>query len=101
MKLEERVRSVHDRPSKEAVADKLAQSHLDLDRGLQQVIRLLAAEEEEAREGEPIKLLEINKDTVRAGIVPVYFGTHPSSGIFYPSVVVEIAPEEYNQETLE
>jgi hypothetical protein len=44
------------------------------------------------RPNEPIKLLEVNRATVSAGLMPVYFG--PSGS--YPSVVIiEITEEEY------
>ena len=42
-----------------------------------------------------IKLLEVNEQTVTAGIVPVGFPPHPASGLHYPSVVIEVTPLEY------
>jgi len=90
-----------ERPSKDAVAAELAQAHFDVDPGVKQIIRLLAPEEREADEREPIKLLEVNRDTPPVGITPVYFGTHAASGMVYPSIIVEIAPEEYTQTTLQ
>ena len=32
-----------------------------------------------------------------SGIVPVYFGPHEPSGIFFPCVIVEVRPEEFEQ----
>jgi hypothetical protein len=46
---------------------------------------------------EPIKLLEVNPNTTVSGIVPVGLSTHPSYGIDYPSIVVEIHPSEFAQ----
>jgi hypothetical protein len=89
------------KPSKEAVAEELARAHYDVDRDLEVVIRLLAPDEGEADDSEPIKLLEVNQATVPAGIQPVYFGSHPASGMVYPSVVVEITPDEFNETTLD
>lgn len=88
------------RPSKDEVADELAQAHYEVDAGIERIVRLLADEEREASASEPIKLLEVNKLTVPAGVQPVYFGSHPASGAVYPSVVVEITPDEFNAETL-
>lgn len=89
------------KPSKDKVADELAQSHYDVDSGVELIVRLLAEDTAENQDTEPIKLLEINQLTVPAGVQPVYFGTHAASGMVYPSVVVEITPDEYNANTLE
>jgi hypothetical protein len=84
--------------TKDEVAEHLAQAHYDIDAGVQEIIRLLAPDDQEAQEAEPIKLLEVNTDTAPSApdkVRPVYFGTHPASGMVYPSVVVEITPEEF------
>ena len=80
--------------TKEAAAE-LAEAHYAMDEGLQAVYRLVADQEDDARE--PIKLLEVNRDTRPAGIVPIYFGTLPQRRIQYPYAVVEVTPEEYQQ----
>ena len=46
---------------------------------------------------EPIKLLEVNQDTIASGIVPLHFGPVPERGINYPSTIIEVTPEEYEQ----
>ena len=51
----------------------------------------------ESNPKEPIKLLEVNVNTVPVGIDPIYFGAHSGSGIYYPSVIVEITPDEFKQ----
>ena len=49
--------------------------------------------------GEPIKLLEVNCDTSMSGVLPIFFGAHAASVVFYPSVIVEVRSEEYLQIT--
>ncbi|MEX2142910.1 MAG: hypothetical protein WD894_26875 [Pirellulales bacterium] len=81
---------------KDVVARRLATAHRAVDPGISSIYRL----EVPGREGdpdEPIKLLEINPHTTVSGVVPVGLSTHPSSGIHYPSIVVEIHPSEFTQ----
>ncbi len=81
-------------PSKEAVAAKLARLHYRVERGMVNIFRLLSPTRE-TDPREPIKLLEVNKNTITAGVMPLWFGTHSRSGIHYPSVLIEITPQEY------
>lgn len=46
---------------------------------------------------EPIKLLEVNANTIPSGIMPLRFDAVPASGIPFPSVIIEVTPEEYEQ----
>lgn len=84
-------------PSKESVAEALAEAHFAVEPGLLRVIRLLAADQQESDPKEPIKLLEINRNTTADGILPVYFGPHEASGIVFPSVIVEVTPKEFDR----
>lgn len=81
--------------SKDGVARRLADAHYSVEPGIVHIVRVLAAPEREADAREPIKLLEVNRDTTADGIRPVYFGPHAASGIFFPSVVIEVTPEEF------
>jgi hypothetical protein len=36
----------------------------------------------------------VNSNTVPSGVLPLHFGPAPASGIPYPSVIVEVSPEE-------
>ena len=83
--------------SKEAVAQRLAEAHYAIEPGIELIIQLVASSEREADPKEPIKLLEVNQYTTMDGIHPVFFGPHTGSGVFYPSVIVEVTPEEYEQ----
>lgn len=82
--------------SKADVAKKLAEAHYRIDPSITRIIRLIAP----GREGEPaepVKLLEVNEETITGGIMPIRFGPHPPSGIDFPSIIVEVRPEEFAQ----
>jgi hypothetical protein len=80
--------------SREGVARTLAESHFRVDPAIRRVIRLLSPLNEDSP-SEPIKLLEVNEESSMSGVVPVFFGAHAASGIFFPSVIVEVRPEEF------
>jgi phage FluMu protein Com len=80
---------------KATVARAMARKHYQAEAGLQKVIRLTGSADAEVRPVEPIKLLEVNANTVPSGVLPVSFGPAPASGIPYPSVIVEVSPEEF------
>jgi len=80
---------------KAEVARSLARKHYEAEDGLQRVFRLTVSAEVEMRPVEPIKLLQVNTNTVPSGILPVSFGPAPASGIPYSSVIVEVSPEEF------
>jgi hypothetical protein len=82
---------------KAEVAKELANKHYQAEAGLSRIFRLTGSAEVEARPVEPIKLLEVNANTVASGVLPVQFGPAPASGIPYPSVIVEVSPEEFQR----
>jgi hypothetical protein len=82
---------------KAAVAKELARKHYQIEVGLTQVFRLTGSAEAEVARGEPIKLLEVNENTVASGVMPLYFGPAPASGIPYPSVIIEVTPDEFEK----
>ncbi len=69
----------------------LAQAHYAVEPGLRAIYRLESPDPNDLR----IKLLEVNDQTIPTGIVPVGFAPHPASGLHYPSVVIEVTPQEY------
>jgi hypothetical protein len=80
--------------TKDEIAHKLAQAHYDLEEGIESIYRVaLPGKEDDLRE--PIKLLEVNRVTVPAGVMPVYFGA--DGWVTYPSVVIDVTPEEFAQ----
>jgi len=82
---------------KAEVTKKLAKNHYQAETGLRRIFRLTGSAEVEARHFEPIKLLEVNANTVPSGVLPVQFGPAPASGIPYASVIVEVSPEEFDK----
>ena len=76
---------------KAVIARELAKAHREVEPGIERIIRIIGAAEESP--GEPVKLLEVNRDTPPSGVVPIAFG--PAGGIFYPSIVVEVTPDEF------
>lgn len=84
-------------PSKDEVARELARKHYQIETGLTGIFRITCAAEVELRPTEPIKLLEVNENTVPSGIMPIQFGPSPASGLTYPSIIVEVTPDEFQQ----
>jgi hypothetical protein len=82
---------------KAEVAKELARKHYQVEVGLKHVLRFSGPDQVEVMPAEPIKLLEVNEHTVPSGVMPLYFGPAPASGIPYPSVIIEVTPEEYEQ----
>jgi hypothetical protein len=74
-----------------AEAAALARVHYAVEPGLQAIYRLEGPDPNGIR----IKLLEVNEYTIPTGIVPVGFPAHPASGLHFPSVVIEVTPQEY------
>jgi len=79
----------HQQVMEEAAA--LARAHYEVEPGLRAIYRLAGPDPNYLR----IKLLEVNEQTVPTGIIPVGFPPHPASGLHYPSVVIEVTPQEY------
>ncbi len=82
-------------PSKAMVAKRLAEAHYAIDPEIELIIGLTAGAKRERVSDEPIKLLEVNRSTVPSGIHPLFFGPHRDSGIAYPSVIIMVTPDEY------
>ena len=84
-------------PSKEEVAQRLANTHYAFETGITQIYRLVSLPEREGDPNEPIKLLEISTTTPSSGVMPLGFGPAAESGIPYPSVIVEVTPTEFDR----
>ena len=80
---------------KDSEARLLARAHYRVDPSTVHIYRLVSLNEEQPQE--PIKLLEVCEGTVASGILPVSFGAHPPSGIHFPSKIVQVTPDEYQQ----
>lgn len=79
-------------------AKELARRHYGIEEGLTNVFRYSSGSARvEAIPGEPIKFLEVNAATIPTGVMPLQFGPVPASGIQYPSVIIEVTPDEYRR----
>lgn len=83
--------------TKDEQALQLAQKHYEIETRLTRIFRISGSAEIETRPNEPIKLLEVNENTVPAGIMPIQFGPFPAIGLSYPSIIVEITPDEFQR----
>jgi hypothetical protein len=61
-------------PTKDETARELARKHFEAKGGLTRIFRLTGNIEVETNPGEPVKLLEVNANTVPSGIMPLHFG---------------------------
>lgn len=82
-------------PERETVARELAHKHYEIESGLTHVCWINSPAETGEKATEPIKLLEVNENTVPSGILPLQFGPSPASGVYFPSVIVEVTPNEF------
>ncbi len=83
-------------------ARELARKHYEIESGITRIIRFTNPADGQIDRAEPIKLLEVNENTVPSGVMPLFFGPAPASGIDYSSVIVEVTPDEYKKiESLE
>jgi hypothetical protein len=80
--------------TKRDVAKRLAGLHFMVEDGLVKIFRIVTPDE---KTNDSIVLLEVNKDTVAAGIMPLKFDAVPARGIPYSSVIVEVTPEEFKK----
>jgi hypothetical protein len=82
--------------TKDEEAIELANKHYQIEGGLTRVIQINSTVTM-VEPDERIILLEVNSNTVPAGIMPLHFSPVPSAGIHYPSVIMEVTPDEYEQ----
>src|SRR5262249_21009147 len=85
---------MHDR---EEAAKFLAKRHYLFEPGITAIYPICSGAPSDLRADEPIRLLEVNENTIPSGIMPLRFDGVPSSGIQFPSVIVEVTPDEYEQ----
>ncbi len=77
------------------VAKNLARKHFEIEPGMTEIFSIWDRPKYEARLNTPIKLLEVDRNTIASGIQPLAFDPIPSAGIRYPSVIVVVTPEEF------
>jgi hypothetical protein len=83
-------------PTKDEEAIELANKHYQIEGGLTRVIQI-NSNVKVIEPDERIILLEVNSNTVPAGIMPLHFSPVPSAGIHYSSVIMEVTPDEFEK----
>jgi hypothetical protein len=83
--------------TKDEEAPELARKHYEIEPGMTQIFRLAGSADVECRPNEPIKLLEVNENTVPSGIMPIWFGPSPASGLHHSSIILEVTPDEFER----
>jgi hypothetical protein len=82
---------------KEVAARELARRHFAVEPGMSRIFTIIDGTVNEELPEVPIKLLEVNDATVPFGVMPLYFAPAPATGIPFPSVIVEVTPDEFRQ----
>jgi hypothetical protein len=82
---------------KDQARQKLASAHYTFEPGITDIFTIWAKPEYEASPAEPIKLLEVNQNTIPSGIMPLAFDAAPANGIPFPSIIVEVTPDEMSR----
>ncbi len=82
--------------SKDDEARELARLHYEIESGMTTIYRCTGTDDD-ANPAAPIKLLEVNQDTIPSGIMPLQFGPNPTAGIHFPSVIIEVTPDEFER----
>jgi hypothetical protein len=82
---------------KDEAARRLAQKHRQVEVGITHILRFTDRADVEVLRAEPIKLLEVNTNTVPSGVMPLQFGAAPSIGVPFPTVIVEVTPDEFEK----
>lgn len=74
---------------------RLASRHYQIEPGITEIRPITLEKQNESVE--PIMLLEVNENTVPSGIMPLQFDAVPASGIPFPSIIIEVTPEEFEK----
>lgn len=80
--------------TKQEAARRLAGFHYKVEGGLVKVFQVTTPAGDDDK---TIVLLEVNKDTIATGIVPLGFAAAPGRGIPFSSVIVEVTPDEFKK----
>lgn len=79
--------------SKDGVMKRLIDAHFDIEPDIDLIVEMVGEDDRD----ESIKLLEVNSSTTMDGIRPIHFGEDTSHGIYFPSVIVEVTPDEFKR----
>ncbi len=86
-----------DQAAKDDQAHRLAQKHYQIEEGITQIFQIKQRMNLDILRAEQVMLLEVNSNTIPSGIMPIRFGPNPSSGFKYPSVILEVTPDEFEK----
>lgn len=81
-------------PDKDSVAEDLIRWHFQVEPGLVRVYRVISKNEDDPRE--PIKLIEVNDQTVSTGSFEAY-GFAPTLDVPFPTLIAEVTPGELEE----
>jgi len=79
---------------REYAAAAIAKAHVEAEPGIKAIYRVESLRHEHD-EREPIKLLEVNENTVERGIEPISFAPQLDGGIPFPLVIIDVTPREF------
>jgi hypothetical protein len=82
---------------KSEVTKTLARKHFEIEPGITRIFEIVDQTKDESSAETPIKLLEVNDATIPSGILPLYFAPVPARGVPFPTVIIEVTPEEFEQ----
>ena len=80
--------------SREMMVLSVAGAHYESDPCIRDVYQVVNERGEDHPE-EPIKLLEVNENTIESGIEPLYFGPDPANQMPFGLVIIDITPREF------
>jgi predicted RNA-binding Zn-ribbon protein involved in translation (DUF1610 family) len=78
-------------------AKELANLHYEVEAGLTHIFLLNDKAEARTIPVDTIRLLEVNDNTAESGVMPLYFGPAPASGIPFSSIIIEVTPDEFKK----
>jgi hypothetical protein len=80
---------------KKRAAELLAHEHFRMEPAITQIFTYWGKPGSEA--SGPIRLLEVDEDTVPTGVMPLHFGPAPEIGVPFPSVIIAVTPDEFRR----
>ena len=75
------------------------EAHFGIEEGISQIFQIRQTVDAEVVRSEPIRLLEVNVNTIPSGIMPIGFAPALTIGVPFPSVILEVTPEEFTRIT--
>lgn len=80
--------------AKRLAAERIAERDYEAISSIEHICRLIG--DDEHRPDEPVKMLEVDSETIPSGMQPLCFGHCPEQGINYPCILISVTPEEFD-----